>query len=89
MLQLTTDGIVESIGGVCADYDPLGSRTDGWGGLPATTQTVCWNSCPVYVYTDKTAKAIELLKKLQTEKWIDVKSVPQFIQLVEQISGIL
>lgn len=42
-----------------------------------------------YIYPDKTAKAIEILKKLQTEKVIDVKSVPRFIELVEAISAIL
>lgn len=51
--------------------------------------TVYWNSYPVYVCTDKTAKSIEILKKLQSEKVIEVKSVPQFIELVEAISAIL
>ncbi len=53
------------------------------------SQPVYWNTYPVYVCSDKTAKAIEILKKLQAEKVIDVKSVPKFIELVEQISGIL
>ena len=51
--------------------------------------TIYWNSYPVYVCTDKTAKAIEILKKLQAEKQLEVKSVPRFIELVEMIAGIL
>lgn len=46
-------------------------------------------SYPIYVCTDKTAKAIEILKKLQADKVIDVKSVNRFIQLVEDIAAIL
>jgi hypothetical protein len=41
------------------------------------------------VTSDKTAKAIEILKTLQDEKLIDVKSVPKFIALVEKIKGLL
>lgn len=48
-----------------------------------------WMSYPIYVCTDKTAKAIEILKKLQADKVIDVKSVNRFIQLVEDIAAIL
>lgn len=47
-----------------------------------------WNSYPV-VCTDKAAKAIEILKALQSDKTVDIKSVPRFIELVEQISKIL
>lgn len=54
-----------------------------------SSRTVYWNSYPVYVCTDKTAKAIEILKSLQAEKLLDVKSVPRFIELVEKISGLL
>lgn len=45
-----------------------------------------------YIYPnnpDKATKAIEILKKLQDEKVINVKSVPRFIELVEAISAIL
>ena len=52
-------------------------------------QTVYWNSYPVYVYTDKTKKAIEVLKALQAEKLLKCDSVPRFIELVEKISNIL
>ncbi len=48
-----------------------------------------WYSYPVYVCSDKTAKAIEILKALQADKILEVKSVPKFIELVEKISGIL
>ena len=53
------------------------------------TPTIYWNSYPVYVTSDKTAKAIEILKALQDEKLIEVKSVPKFIALVEKIKGLL
>lgn len=52
-------------------------------------QTVYWNSYPVYICTDKTKKAIEVLKALQSEKLLDCKSVPRFIELVEKISNLL
>lgn len=44
---------------------------------------------PVYVCQDKTKKAIEILKALQADKTIEVKSVTKFIGLVEQIAGLL
>ncbi len=50
---------------------------------------VQWNTYPVYVCTDKTKKAIDILKALQSEKQIDCKSVPQFIRLIEKIAEIL
>lgn len=56
---------------------------------PVSVPTIWWNQYPVYVCTDKTAKAIEVLKKLQAEKHLDVKSVPRFIELVEMIASIL
>lgn len=98
MLQLTNGSIVEmpittvtkavnldsagcvptfAIGG-CAPF------TD-WGHSYYTV----WNSYPVYVCTDKTAKAIEILKTLQAEKLIECKSIPEFIELIEKISGLL
>jgi hypothetical protein len=51
--------------------------------------TTYWNSYPVYICTDKTAKAIEVLKALQSEKLLKCDSVPRFIQLVEKIAGLL
>ena len=53
------------------------------------TQTVYWNSYPVYVCSDKTKKAIEILKTLQAEKKIRCDSVPKFIELVDKIAAIL
>ncbi len=53
--------------------------------LPYTT----WSGWPVYVTTDKTKKAIDILKTLQAEKMIKCDSVPRFIELVEKISGLL
>jgi hypothetical protein len=52
-------------------------------------QTVYWNSYPVYVCTDKTKKAIEVLKALQAEKLLKCDSVPRFIALVEKSSNLL
>ena len=48
-----------------------------------------YSSWPVYITTDKTAKAIEVLKILQREKLLDLKSVPMFIKTVEQIAKAL
>jgi hypothetical protein len=44
---------------------------------------------PVYVCTDKTKKAIDVLKALEASKLIKCQSVPKFIALVEQIAGLL
>lgn len=54
---------------------------------PQVTQW--WGGYPVYVCTDKTAKAIEVLKALQAEKLLECKSVPKFIELVEKIAKLL
>lgn len=51
--------------------------------------TTYWGPYPVYVCTDKTKKAIEVLKALQAEKLLKCDSVPRFIQLVEKIAGLL
>lgn len=48
-----------------------------------------WQSYPVYICSDKTAKAIEVLKALQSEKLLKCDSVPRFIALVEKISNLL
>lgn len=48
-----------------------------------------WGSYPVYVCQDKTKKAIEILKTLQKDKTLEVKSVSRFIELVEKIAAIL
>ncbi len=51
--------------------------------------TVYWHNYPVYVCSDKTKKAIEVLKALQSEKLLKCDSVPRFIELVEKIAGLL
>jgi hypothetical protein len=48
-----------------------------------------WNTYPIYVCTDKTKKAIEILKALESNKIVELKSVKRFIDLVEQIANIL
>jgi hypothetical protein len=48
-----------------------------------------WNGWQVYTHTDRTAKAIQILKLLQAEKLIEVNSVPRFIELVEKIAASL
>lgn len=69
----TTTGIV---GNCTIDYWP-------------PQQTIYWNSYPVYICTDKTKKAIEVLKALQAEKLLKCDSVPRFIALVDKIAGLL
>ena len=44
---------------------------------------------PVYICSDKTAKAIEVLKALEADKVIELRSVKKFIEMVEKISSIL
>jgi hypothetical protein len=81
MMQATENAIFEatnnSISGVMT--------SNCFDGQPYTY----WNSYPIYVCTDKTAKAIQILKQLQADKLIECKSVPKFIELVEKIAGIL
>ena len=54
-----------------------------------TLQYGTYQTYPIYITSDKTAKAIDILKMLQAEKVIDVKSVPRFIELVEKIKAAL
>ncbi len=101
MLQLHDGTIVETtetvehnqgLGGLGANQSLSGFQNlnnCNYGNLGGYGYQTVWNAYPVYVTSDKTAKAIEILKKLQTEKVIEVKSVPRFIELVEQISAIL
>jgi len=58
-----------------------------WNGQPYGSYY--WGSYPIYVTTDKTAKSIEILKKLEAKKYITLGSVKDFIKLVEEISAIL
>ncbi len=61
----------------------------GSGGAGITSGTLYWNSYPVYVCLDKTKKAIEVLKCLESQKLLKIASVPKFIEMVEKISAIL
>ncbi len=47
-----------------------------------------WGSYPVYICTDKTKKAIDVLKALESEG-LKVTSVKKFIELTEKIAAIL
>jgi hypothetical protein len=56
--------------------------------IQQTSQYAYWQSYPVYVYTDKTKKAIDVLKALESDG-LKVTSVTKFIALVEKIAAIL
>jgi hypothetical protein len=47
-----------------------------------------WHTYPVYVCSDKTKKAIEVLQAMEADGF-KVTSVPKFIKLVEKIAAIL
>lgn len=47
-----------------------------------------WGSYPVYICTDKTKKAIDILQALEADG-LKVTSVKKFIELTEKIAGIL
>ncbi len=52
-------------------------------------QTYYWGNYPVYVCTDKTKKAIDIVKALEAAKHLKITSVPKFLALVEEIAGLL
>lgn len=95
MLQQLNDAIVEaSIFPRVIDFTPTTTTNamasqyfypDPW----PTSSTIYWQSYPVYVCTDKTKKAIEILKTLQADKLLECKSVGRFIELVEKIAALL
>lgn len=98
MLQIQESGSIYESLTQTLTTGGIGSPTDYT--VPATTTGLSncvqywpyqtyWGSYPVYVCTDKTKKAIEILKALQAEKLIKCDSVPRFIALVEKISGLL
>ncbi len=95
MLELSNGAIVEASAQnfACQQVNAIGfqsgSNTIGGLGSNSYPYQTHWYSYPVYVCSDKTAKAIEILKALQADKILEVKSVPKFIELVEKISGIL
>lgn len=94
MLNAVNGAITETL--TVSNASAVTTGSIGIGGNATTTNCVdysqpftYWNSWPVYVCTDKTAKAIQILKMLQAEDIIDVKSVPKFIGLVEKIAKTL
>ena len=84
MLQETTNGTLVDVNGTTTVSSGISA-----GSCYYETTPVFYNSWPVYITTDKTAKAIEILKLLQREKLLDLKSVPTFIKVVEQIAKAL
>ena len=98
MLEIRDNAIYEASGGtpptssVLTTTGPATSTLHG-GYFPYTdwwTQPITyWQSYPVYVYTDKTAKAIQVLKALEEQKLLKLASVKQFISLVEKIAALL
>lgn len=88
MLQLTSDNrlmeLQQQFNSNC--YDNLtGSIFNGL----SNYQFIPWQNYTVYYCTDKTKKAIEVLKHLQEKKLLTCNSVNKFIELVEEISNIL
>ena len=79
-MAMTTGGAVGVGSTGCVDYGLYGAGATSTG-----VYTTYWNNYPVYICTDKTAKAIEIVKLMQAEKLIDIKSVPKFIDIVEKI----
>lgn len=87
MLQEYNNAIVEQSQTSVGMVQQL--TTSIWPYTETYTPTIWWGSYPVYVCSDKTAKAIEVLKALQAEKLLECKSVPKFIELVEKIAKLL
>lgn len=85
MLQVYDHSIIENTGCLMA-------MTTTGGFVPQSTSGIfggIYQSYPIYVCTDKTKKAIEVLKALQAENLLECKSVSKFIELVEKISNLL
>ena len=76
MMQIEETGIVETT------LTTTNARFESY-------QPIYWNNYPLYVCTDKTKKALDVLKALQAEKLLKCDSVPRFIELVEKISNLL
>ena len=51
--------------------------------------TYYYQSYPIYIYHDKTKKAMDILQKLQEEKLLEIKSVTKFVETVNKIAGLL
>lgn len=99
MLQVVNNtiqemGLAQTLTASAGMYPNVGSVTSGFLGQSSHCvdywpHTTYWMNYPVYICTDKTKKAIEVLKALQAEKLLTCNSVPRFIELVEKISQIL
>jgi len=99
MLEFTNGTITESVSNnmMVQSGAAGGSLSSGYiqgsGGLSTSgcywNYPIYWQSYPVYACSDKTKKAIEVLKALQAEKLLKCDSVPRFIELVEKISNLL
>ncbi len=85
LYELSDGSITQTMTTACYPND----QTTGTGSILNCYTPIYWNSYPVYVCTDKTKKAIDILKALQAEKMIKCDSVPRFIGLVEKISNLL
>lgn len=62
MLELTNEGNALMETSTTGDNIQTMTYTIGACNIPANYQTYWYQSYPVYVYTDKTAKAIQILK---------------------------
>lgn len=87
MMQALENSIIE-LPATTSTFTIGNITTDSCNSYPYNGYTV-WNNYPVYICTDKTKKAIEILKALQAEKLLECKSVPRFIELVDKISNLL
>jgi hypothetical protein len=93
MFQIINDTVQE----VQTTLTTTGTYTNGLGQTgywPETTGVIYspyyyYGNYPVYVCTDKTKKAIDILKHLQAKKKIRCDDVDKFIALVEEIAGLL
>jgi hypothetical protein len=90
----TTSSVVANAMTTTPTFTTTNGLTNGWaqntGGIlnPTVWYNVPWSNYAVYVCTDKTKKAIEVLKALEADG-LKVQSVPKFIKLVEKIAEIL
>lgn len=89
--EMANGGLTETIGTITTT-SPTDNGSGYWiNGIfhAYPYQQVAWNNFPIYICTDKTAKAIEILKMLEKEKLIELKSVSKFISYVEKIVATL
>jgi len=90
MLQVTETGIYESgTMTTTGNTSNVVTQFNYWWPDGTAYQPLYWNSYPIYVCTDKTAKAIAVLKALEADGVTKITSVSKFIALVEKIAGLL